>query len=59
VVAGVEPGSTAADANIKQHDILLRWNNESIAGSEELINIIQKNGGATAKVVLFREGKRA
>ena len=58
VVTSVEAGGAAADANIKQHDILLRWNNESIAGSEQLINIIQKNGGAIAKITLFREGEK-
>ena len=59
VVTSVEAGSAAADATIKQHDILLRWDKTPIASSEGLIEIIQKHGAKPAVVHLFREGKLA
>ena len=58
VVTTVEADSAAAEAKIKQHDILLRWKGQPIANSEGLVGIIQKNGAKPAKVTLFRDGKK-
>jgi hypothetical protein len=59
VVTTVEADSAAAEAQIKPHDILLRWEGQPVSGSESLITLIQKHGDKPAKVTLFRDGKKS
>lgn len=59
VVTSVEADSAAAEAQIKPHDILLRWEGQPVSGSESLITLIQKHGDKPAKVTLFRDGKKS
>jgi serine protease Do len=59
VVQEPDGGSPAAKAGIQPGDVVLSWNDETVAGPAELSNLVAKTPiGSTARVVYFRDGQR-
>jgi serine protease Do len=58
LVAEVVPGSPAAKAGIRQGDVIVGFNDESIKSSHDLPAIVAKTPvGETASITLHRDGK--
>jgi serine protease Do len=58
LVASVNPGSAAAKAGIKQGDIILKFNGQTVANNNELVlKVTQTPPGTTVHLEVFRDGK--
>jgi serine protease Do len=57
LVTAVEPGSAAETAGIKKHDILMAVGDQSLKGTEDLINQIRKSSGKALSFKVLRGGK--
>jgi serine protease Do len=58
VVAQPDGGSPAAKAGIQSGDVVLKWNDQDVAGPAELSNLVAKTPiGSSATAVIFRDGQ--
>jgi serine protease Do len=58
VVKEPDGGSPAAKAGMLAGDVVLRWNEQPVAGPAELSNLVAKTPiGSTARAVIFRDGQ--
>lgn len=59
LVAGVEADSPAAQASLQPGDVIVEWNDQPIAESNELVLLVARSEiGAKAKLAVLREGER-
>ncbi|GAB7386754.1 trypsin-like peptidase domain-containing protein [Bacillaceae bacterium] len=58
IVAQVVPGSPAEEAGLQRGDIILEFNKNPVARTEDLINLVQKQKvGDQAMLLVFRNGQ--
>lgn len=57
-VAGVEQGSPAESAGIKQGDVLLNYNGENVLGVQQFVRLVQETPqGRKVRIQFWRDGK--
>jgi hypothetical protein len=57
IVQDVFENSPAADAGLKQHDIVVKVSDENITGISQLVELVKQSKGESIDVKVLREGK--
>ncbi len=58
-VSGIMPNSPAANADVREHDILTRLNDTELTDVEQLGKLVDKHGGEEVTLTILRGGKEA
>ena len=57
VIEGVRNGSAAAQAGLKEGDLVLSFAGARIAGEQQLVNLVQKRAGQPTRIEVKRQGQ--